>query len=245
MQILDRSTGEFRKAPRPSRHQHAGFLLRQRLRTAVPRQHDRHALLQMHANIRKAAVGPPIPGGISVMDLWAIHDLLLIGNKAPLLEADDAGRPTITAAVNSLAGMLDKIHPVATCRTAVAKATSLQGKADASWSCLGLSAKNFTGPFTSEKSHFIETANTEPNFGNMLGACAGSNWPRACSYWSSIHSMGVLADLEGKATEYFQAILHIISGGALYCYGCTSHWRFLNKYLLPKDLQPHDKLIAY
>lgn len=207
-------------------------------------QRHREVLNPLSALAESAAQNSPTPAGISPLDMWAIHDLLLIGHKGPLIQ-DDKGRDSVQSAANSLSNMLHDIHPVAACRDAVGNAADLASKAQASWSCLGLTKDNFTGAFTSEKSKFADAANTAPKFDHMLGACAGSQWPRACSYWASMHAMGVRADVQQKANEYFQDILRIISGGALYCIGCTSHWRLLNKYLLPKDLQDPEDLVAY
>lgn len=200
-----------------------------------------------HRHARKVAKAhsSPTPAGISPLDLWAIHDLLLLGHKGPLIQ-DNVGRPLVQAAAESLGGLLSDIHPIPQCRVAVAAAATLSAKAKATWSCLGLSKANFTGAFVSEKkSHFVDAANTMPNFDKDLGACAGSKWPRGCSYWASMHAMGVRADAFQKAGVYFQAILRIISGGALYCFGCTSHWRVLNKYLLPPELRSYTDLTPY
>jgi len=185
----------------------------------------------------------PTPGGISQLDLWAIHDLLLLGHSAPLIqESDTAGLKIVQDSAISLGDMLGTIHPVAACRESIGQEQTLPGKALASWACLGLGAKNFSGPYTASKKAFQDTANTEPKFDKALGACAGSKWPRACSYWASMHAIGVLADVEQKAPEFFQAVLHLMSGGALDCFGCTSHFRFLNEKLLAPELRDHNDL---
>lgn len=190
---------------------------------------------------------PPTPTGISPLDLWAIHDLLLVGHSAPLLQEPGAtpgeGTPVVQAAVASFAGMLHHIHPVPACRAAVGNASTIAGKAEASWTCLGLTVKNFSGAIKQEAGQF-EPDNTEPNF-NLLGACSGSKWPRACSYWASMHAMGLRADMLQKGDEFFHSMLRIIAGGALYCFGCTSHFVILNRWLLPAELQNPDKIRQY
>jgi hypothetical protein len=60
-----------------------------------------------------------------------------------------------------------------------------------------------------------------------------------------MHAMGIRADMLQKAPELLQAITQIISGGALFCFGCTSHWRILNQHLLPVDLSDPTDLVAY
>jgi hypothetical protein len=148
----------------------------------------------------------------------------------------------------ALANMLDKIHPVPACRKQLAELgpnAALMYKAKATWSCLGLSASDFDGPITQESDHFADTANTDPNFDEKLGACKGSNWPRGCSYWTSMHTMALKADAENLSHEFMSAVLRIISGGALYCFGCTSHWRFLNTNLLPPGLKDESNMVQY
>lgn len=203
---------------------------------------------QYFAIVSQDASVSPTPKGVSPLDLWAIHDLLLVGHRAPLLQEPGArpadGTATVQAAASSLAGMLHEIHPIPACRKAVGDAESLIDKAEATWTCLGLSAKNFSGAATSESSQ-PEPDNTEPNFHEMLGACAGSKWPRGCSYWASMHAMGVRADMGQRSADFLNAMLRIISGGALYCFGCTSHFILLNKYLLPPELRNVDKFRQY
>lgn len=197
---------------------------------------------------RTSSKASPTPAGISPLDLWGIHDLLLIGFKGPLITTGDSSVSLVQEGATALAGMLADIHPVEVCRTelaALGPQATLSQKADTSWSCLGLSTANFTGAFTETEQRFSDVANTEPYFDGVMGACHGSMWPRACSYWSSIHSMGLRADMQLKSNDYFQAILRIISGGALYCFGCTSHWRFLNANLLPVGLKDDTDLVAY
>jgi len=185
------------------------------------------------------------PLSIVPLDLWAIRDLLLLGKATPLLPDTSPGKPVVLAAAKSLAAMLPQIHPVPACRTAVGSAESLEEKAAAAWSCLGLSKENFTQPYDPAKGKNQNAANTVVNFDAQLGACSGSRWPRACSYWSSFHAMGLLADQQSNGADYLQAISSIIAGGALYCGGCTEHWRFLNQNLLPSQLHDVGDLLPF
>lgn len=195
------------------------------------------------------AGGSSTPSRISKHDLWAIRDLLLLGKASPLLPNTSAGKAKVEAAATNLAAMLPRIHPVAECRTAVRDAVSLEDKAAACWKCLDLSPQNFTSPYLPHKNGFQNAANTQVNFdadqNHLLGACRESKWPRACSYWSSFHAMGVLADVHGIGDQLMKAISPIIAGGALYCGGCTLHWRYLNKHMLPAELHDVGDLLPY
>lgn len=150
----------------------------------------------------------------------------------------------------SLANLLDQLHPVAACREAIGQAPSIQDKATASWTCLGLSPENFSSPFLDDSVDYdkaLEADNTKPTFTN--GVCGGSSWPRACSYWVSLHAMGVRADALNLGTEFFQAIANIFAGGTLFCVGCTQHFILLNGPALSPGFSnlvaDTDKLVAH
>lgn len=201
------------------------------------------------------------PQSIVPLDLWAIHDLLLAGHSAPLMEAPHAvgtapitgptqvhpGKSLVQAAAVHLAGMLHLLHPVPACRQAIGDESSFDGKAAAAWSCLDLSAGNFTGAITSDSDSPSDVSNPSPSvlLKAKLGACAESQWPRACSYWVSMHAMAVRAEMIDRGQEYLQSVIRIISGGALYCFGCTSHFMFLNRHLLPAKLRSTEKLWVF
>jgi len=198
------------------------------------------------------ARSPELPNGdsstpysINELDVWGIRDLLLLGKASPLLQDGSAGKPVVVAAAETLAEMLPQIHPVPACQTAVGLAVGLEAKAAACWSCLGLNPTNFTNPYLPNSTKFQNAANTDTKFGDLMGACSGTRWPRACSYWSSFHAMGVLADVHGQGRQFLQAISRIIAGGALYCGGCTLHWRYLNKHMLPSALHDVGDLLPY
>lgn len=174
------------------------------------------------------------PGEIKPLDLWAIHDLLLVGHKGPLvMPSAQASHEMVALASEKLGYLLPFIHPVAACRDAIAQAVSLDAKAQASLSCLGLGIENFTDAYTSDAQPNSEVDHTSPNFNEQLGACRSSQWPRACSYWSSAHALSVRADIFRKGPELLEAFIGIIAGGALYCTGCTDGFRLLNKNILP------------
>mmetsp|Transcript_116282 Transcript_116282/g.183871 ORF Transcript_116282/g.183871 Transcript_116282/m.183871 type:complete len:238 (-) Transcript_116282:633-1346(-) len=178
------------------------------------------------------------PASIAPLDLWGIHDLLLIGHRGPVLHPDDnASHAMVEAAVENLAEMLHEIHPVPKCREAIRQETSYNAKANAAWTCLDLDRENFTGAYVSDSQVDNEVAITVPKFTDSLGACKESNLPRSCSYWASLHAMGVRADMLNKGQEFLTAIVQIISGGALYCFGCTMHFRLLNEAFLPPHVR--------
>jgi len=174
-----------------------------------------------------------------------------MGHRAPLLKNADGsaheGKPSAEQAAESLAGMLHLVHPVSACREAMKSASSLNDKAAASWSCLDLSAANFTGALTSDSQDTFESAavSAEPSFTDQLGACAGTQWHRACSFWVSMHAMAVRAEMHGQGIAFFEAVTRIIAGGALYCAGCTMHFVELNKHFLPTELADSSALYLF
>lgn len=191
------------------------------------------------------------PADIKPADLWGIHDLLLLGHYGVMLkgphilksQASSEGLRQSRLAVKEFAKMLPSIHPVAKCRIMLKKVnpSNLVKFANTSWTCLGLDASYLKNPFTKLDNDYDDASlsmNTMPKYQlqTKLGACRYSKWPRACSFWSSIHTMGVRADLLGKGTEYFKTILSIVAGGPLFCEGCTRHLRLLNGAVLPPKL---------
>merc|ERR1719375_1346228 len=132
------------------------------------------------------------PSNIAPLDLHAIRDLLLLGKAPPLLLPESPAYPVVKAAAQSLADMLPEIHPVPSCRVALGNAGSLEARAAVAWSCLGLNKDNFTSPYDPKKGKNQIAGNTGTKFDDKLGACSGSLWPRACSFWASFHAMGVL-----------------------------------------------------
>jgi len=179
------------------------------------------------------------------LDLWAIHDLLIVGRKGPLLQPTaSASHQMVDVAANKLGSLMCDIHPVPACREAVCQADSLVTKAEASWNCLGLTADNFTEAYTSDSQANVDVDRTTPLFMDRLGVCRDSQWQRACSYWISMHALSIRADIAQKGQEFLQAVVEIIAGGALYCSGCTNHFRLLNKNLLSAEVIADD-IVAY
>lgn len=200
--------------------------------------HRRQVLAKRIALVQQDAGIEASPASIVPLDLWGIHDLLMIGHKGPVLRPDaNASHAMVESAVHELARMLEDIHPVAECREAIRHEKNYSEKARASWACLSLDRENFTGAYVSDSQVDNEVAMTVPKFTESLGVCKETDLPRSCSYWASLHAMGVRADMLGKGQDFFKAVVHIISGGALYCFGCTMHFRLLNEYFLPPEVQ--------
>lgn len=206
-----------------------------------------------HAKSDAANVLPPNVAN----DLWAIHDLVAIGHSAVFMRPDSAGKKEVQDAAISLARLLPKLHPEAACRTAIEQELKgAAGKSDAylaakvaevSWSCLPskLSTTSFDSSFvvddspsndTKEWNLALEAKMPHPNADVALRDCAGSAWPRACSYWVSLHRMAFAADAQGLSKEYVNSIVPVLAGGALLCHGCTSHFRLLLAPLLSEAL---------
>jgi hypothetical protein len=150
----------------------------------------------------------------------------------------------VETAADNFGTLLCDLHPVPACRDAVCKADSLVEKAEASWSCLGLAAENFTEAYTDDSQSDADVDRTTPLFMDKLGVCKDSQWQRACSYWISMHALAVRADLLQKGKELFKTMVHIIAGGPLYCSGCTTHFRLLNKNMLPDNVTS-DGIVQY
>lgn len=218
---------------------------------------EQHAVRHNSSTVFTQQERIPKPSGIVPADLWGIHDLLLLGHFGVMLMGphinvsltgpSDALRQS-RSAVKVFAGMLPTIHPVPKCRAMLKSVgpSNLEAFAKASWTCLGLSEKDFNVSFTSlsvDVFESLDAMNAAPKF--RLGACQGSRWPRACSYWSSMHAMGVRADLLGKGKQFFKAMVQIISGGSLFCEGCTRHLRLLAGPILPDTLNgPRDFVVG-
>jgi hypothetical protein len=180
--------------------------------------------------------------GITNLDMWAIRDLIIVGYKGPMVaRTSSASLEMVHNAAKDLALLMPEIHPVPACRSAASMVTTQQPPAEyvkamaqVTWSCLGLGVSNFTKPFVDETQANKDVDWSAPNF--VVGACQGSGWPRACSYWTSIHAMASRADAIGKGSELFQAVVHIFSGGALFCGGCTMKFRHFNSAFLTPDV---------
>lgn len=181
-------------------------------------------------------------------DLWGVHDLLLIGWQAVMLQ-DEALVLQAKGAVLDVARHLPALHPHADCRTRFAQIAGcsagevappigeaeLRSMANASWACL-------PGAFTVDDfsiSFGIEAQGNpalRPERSNQLGACSGSRWPRACSYWIAFHAMAARADMlldsQTKA-DWLVALSVVIRSGVTMCIGCTAHFQLLMQPMLP------------
>mmetsp|Transcript_53080 Transcript_53080/g.124351 ORF Transcript_53080/g.124351 Transcript_53080/m.124351 type:complete len:294 (+) Transcript_53080:73-954(+) len=191
-------------------------------------------------------------------DLWAVHDLLLVGSAAVFMKEGSDGKKLVQDAPYELAKLLPAIHPISHCRSQFAKVLgSSPGKvaearpsqenlvqlANTAMKCLP--GKFVPSDFTS---FFDEAALTDadlayearmPELKNpqRLGVCAASKWPRTCSYWVAMHAMAYRADLLDLSQQMVSSLVPILAGGATMCGGCTLHFRALTEPLLQKSLR--------
>jgi hypothetical protein len=195
-------------------------------------------------------------------DFWALRDLLLTGYGAVFMKRGSEGQEEVKRATVDLVEMLPDIHPHPPCRTQIrteveaarAGAASSGWKAgmaavaQAAWQCLpghwseeafvDSLPKNLLddedGLYLRAFDARMPALKDESN----LGACRGSQWPRACSYWATLHAMAYRADALQMGGRFLQAIVPILAGGATLCGGCTLHCAALHEPVLkPAVLQ--------
>eukprot|EP00450_Noctiluca_scintillans_P013218 CAMPEP_0194510198 /NCGR_PEP_ID=MMETSP0253-20130528/41456_1 /TAXON_ID=2966 /ORGANISM="Noctiluca scintillans" /LENGTH=285 /DNA_ID=CAMNT_0039353419 /DNA_START=47 /DNA_END=904 /DNA_ORIENTATION=+ len=181
-------------------------------------------------------------------DLWALHDLLMLGFKAPFMKPYSEGYRVAQSSAVELARLMPALHPHPPCRAAFAELLHTQpGQmstldvdeplllqlADASWSCLpvSLTSSSFDTPFMSEAMHddAVAFAARSPQLKDesVLGVCRGSAWPRTCSYWTAFHAFAYRAEALNLGVELFRAVSVVLAAGATQCGGCTLHWRLM------------------
>mmetsp|Transcript_42926 Transcript_42926/g.118722 ORF Transcript_42926/g.118722 Transcript_42926/m.118722 type:complete len:418 (-) Transcript_42926:299-1552(-) len=191
------------------------------------------------------------PGYINANDFWGIRDLLLIGYSAFALHPSSTllvGR--VQEAAADLADMLPTMHPVPACRTQleeVLSGTEMNDKmkvlavAATCWSCLParFTTSSFNDPFTEEmiehRGEAVHGKMPELLDTSVLGACRGSNWHRACSYWVSLDHMAVRADQFSLSREFLHATVFLLNSGATMCQGCTAHAQTLHRPVLSEQ----------
>lgn len=191
--------------------------------------------------------GKPGEREIKPDDLWAVHDLLLLGYKAPFMIEGSAGQLEVRSKAEELASLMSRIHPYEPCRQQIQAAftggrAGIVAASEASWACLPrrFTPEMFTVAFT------VEGLDQPPLQGGLadkarnpklldvtgLSACAATQWPRTCSLWASIHTMAYRADALGLGTQFRHAVLALLAGGATMCGGCTVHLRTLHETVL-------------
>lgn len=186
------------------------------------------------------------PSGTVPNDLWALHDLLLIGYSGVFMRDGSSGKEQVRQHAVDLARLLPQLHPHEPCRQKLTEALSgcTEDKetvviaAEMSWTCLPgkFTASSFSKAYTAKDIDSLTGAIIakmptllEPE---ALGVCRGSQWPRACSYWASLHSMALRADALGLGRNLLRAIMPVLAGGATLCNGCTLHLKALHKPVL-------------
>jgi len=176
-------------------------------------------------------------------DLWALHDLLLIGYHGVFLAPHSPAKREVRDHATSLAKLLPSVHPLKLCRNVIAQVIGKSEKpnistvAEAAWACLPakFSAADFDQAFLKE----TDTAAAKmphPKEPEILGACKGSGWPRTCSYWVALHLMAFRADGLQLGAEFLHAVVPLLAGGALVCNGCTQHLMALHRPVLSESM---------
>mmetsp|Transcript_36269 Transcript_36269/g.85096 ORF Transcript_36269/g.85096 Transcript_36269/m.85096 type:complete len:301 (-) Transcript_36269:704-1606(-) len=186
-------------------------------------------------------------------DLWAVHDLLLVGQTGVFMKQDSAGKVEVQEAAYDLAKLLPALHPHAPCRAQLAKVLGsspgqvaqarpnrdiLLKAATTSLQCLpakftSADFETFFGEKEMSDSDAAYDARMPiPRKAKALGACMSSKWPRTCSYWVSMHAMAYRADVLGLGQTFLKSLVPVLAGGATMCGGCTSHFRALTDPLL-------------
>lgn len=177
-------------------------------------------------------------------DLHGIRDLLLVGWTAPFAELH--ATRSIRNKVLELISMLQWVHPVQACRTALRDVRNqtergeerVYAAAEAAWRCLpgAFSAEDFDRPFTEELVHAGPDKHAEgkmPQVKNekkgLLGTCGDSPWSRACSIWVSLHLLTARAEMLGIGGTFLKLAVNIIFGGVTMCKGCQRHFRMFHE----------------
>eukprot|EP00929_Paragymnodinium_shiwhaense_P059720 TRINITY_DN29895_c0_g1_i1.p1 TRINITY_DN29895_c0_g1~~TRINITY_DN29895_c0_g1_i1.p1 ORF type:complete len:328 (-),score=78.22 TRINITY_DN29895_c0_g1_i1:742-1725(-) len=203
---------------------------------------------RMPTHCLESAEPGPNPWSITANDLWSIHDMILIGYDGVFMKRDSPGWLDVRASAVDLVEMLSELHPLQKCRDQLLRALQqphhntdkIAEAARVSLECL---PGNFTPDDFSvlfDKSHLGNKSAAEaakfPELSDeavsRLGTCKTSRWPRACSYWSSMHLMAYRAEALSMGKRFLKSMVRLISGGALLCGGCTKHFRLLHKDLL-------------
>jgi len=183
------------------------------------------------------------PLSMKANDMWALHDLLLIGYHGIFLQPNSAAKREVQEAATRLAKMLPRVHPHKACRTVLAQVVGKSATpdisvvAEAAWACLpqNFSSADFDTAFLKE-SDGAAAKMPRPKEHVELGACQGSGWPRTCSYWVSLHLMAFRADVFRLGTEFVHAVIPLLAGGAVLCNGCTHHLMALHKPVLSESM---------
>mmetsp|Transcript_98936 Transcript_98936/g.191057 ORF Transcript_98936/g.191057 Transcript_98936/m.191057 type:complete len:239 (-) Transcript_98936:706-1422(-) len=190
----------------------------------------------------KSADGAGLPPA-AANDLWAVHDLLLIGYHGIFLAANSTAKREVQDHATNLAKMLPSVHPHNKCRSDIAKLVgnnerpNISAVAEAAWACLParFSASDFDAVFLNE-TDAVAAKMPHPKDQTALSSCSDSNWPRTCSYWIALHQMAFRADALQRGAEFLHAVVPLLAGGALVCDGCTHHLMELHKPVLSESM---------
>lgn len=192
------------------------------------------------------------PKDIIPNDLWALHDLIIVGYGAPFVSTE-AAKSEVQEAGKKLVDLMPDLHPYPACRLEVGNVLNqteandevkLVSAIQALWNCLPakFTADDFNNSLTenylsANMDAFYEARMTVPKDPSVLGACRESKWPRTCSLWSGLHTMALRADALQKGNEFISAVIPILAGGATLCGGCSAHFKALHKPILSQALR--------
>jgi hypothetical protein len=173
---------------------------------------------------------------IEANDLYALHDLVLVGYTAVFMKAGSEGQQHVRNSALNLTQALPVLHPYSACRSSLAaldpssttrKVDAVAAVADRSWTCLPGRFKPADFNVVFSKDAFdnptLQNAARNPilNDPSVLGACAASRWMRTCSYWSVIHSIALRSEsvLLSRDSVLLLQLLITIAGGVTQCRG--------------------------
>jgi len=206
-----------------------------------------------HRHLRTAVTnfanhaGPYSENEKKANDLWALHDLLLIGYHGIFITQHSPAKREVQDHATSLAKLLPRVHPLKQCRNMIAQVVGKSEKpnisavAEAAWACLpaNFSAVDFDNVFLKE-TDAVQAKMPHPKKPEILGTCKGSGWPRTCSYWVALHLMAFRADALQLGAEFLHAVVPLLASGVLVCNGCTNHLMALHKPVLSESMR-HDR----
>jgi len=176
--------------------------------------------------------------GLNYNDVYALHDLLLVGWSAVFMRNCSSGQTSVRDAVHQVTQLLPSLHPSASCRASLAAQAlppssshldAVAWTARECWSCLPahFTADDFSAVFdvAAVQDQKLQVAAKNPQIVSeskkaALGTCQASTWARTCSYWTSLHAMAARGEALGlDGTMLLQAMITTMAGGATQCRG--------------------------
>jgi len=166
-------------------------------------------------------------------DLYALHDLLLVGYAAVFVKVDSAATQQVQDMAVDLTALLPVVHPWAPCRAAFTQLEPLADPADTiaraarvAWDCLPHEFKSTDFSATFDRQCITDVALAKsaknpkvlPAARSSLSTCEASKWDRTCSYWSVIHSTALWAESSSQPLV-LKLLIVLLWSGATQCSG--------------------------